>query len=135
LIPGDDLERLHLTRVAAMPMLGSDNTTEGVLLLTDSRVPMESLRADDLLPLEILAGRMQAARTQAMMLGKLIESERFAGVGQLATNVAHQLNNPLTVILGYSALLEESTPEGPARRGAEAIGTEARRMKGILERL
>jgi len=70
-----------------------------------------------------------------MMLGKLIDSERFAGVGQLATNVAQQLNNPLTVILGYSALLEESTSSGPDHRGAEAIGAEARRMKSILERL
>ena len=65
---------------------------------------MEVFHADDLLPLEILAGRLQAARAQALMLGKLIDSERFAGVGQLANNVAQQLNNPLTVILGYSAL-------------------------------
>jgi two-component system, NtrC family, sensor kinase len=135
LIPGDDLERLQLTRVGAVPMLGPDNSDDGALLLTGPRAPLETLRADDLLPLEILAGRLQAARAQAMMLGKLIESERFAGVGQLATNVAHQLNNPLTVILGYSALLEESTPQGPDRRGAEAIAIEARRMKAILERL
>jgi signal transduction histidine kinase len=45
------------------------------------------------------------------------------------------LNNPLTVILGYAALLEESTAPGPDRRGAEAIVIEGRRMKGILERL
>ena len=135
LTPGDDLERLHLTRVGAVPLLGPDNSAEGALLLSGPRAPLDTLRADDLLPLEILAGRLQAARAQAMMLGKLIDSERFAGVGQLANNVAQQLNNPLTVILGYSALLEESTPAGPDRRGAEAISLEARRMKSILERL
>jgi len=135
LTPGDDLESLRLTRVGAVPMLGPDNTAEGALLLTSPRVPIDTLRADDLLPLEILAGRLQAARAQALLLGKLIESERFAGVGQLATNVAQQLNNPLTVILGYSALLEEAVPQGPDRRGAEAISVEARRMKSILERL
>jgi signal transduction histidine kinase len=139
LTPGDDLERLRLTRVVAVPMLGpmlsSDNTAEGAVLLSGLRVPAASLRADDLLPLEIFAGRLQAARAQAMMLGKLIESERSAGVGQLATNVAQQLNNPLTVILGYSALLEESIPAGIERRGAEAIAAEARRMKAILARL
>jgi len=135
LTPGDDLERLRLTRIGAVPMLGPDNTADGALLLTGLRVPLETLRADDLLPLEILAGRLQAARAQAMMLGKLIDSERFAGVGQLANNVAQQLNNPLTVILGYSALLEESMPAGPDRRGAEAIADEARRMRSILERL
>jgi two-component system NtrC family sensor kinase len=143
LTPGDDLERMHLTRVGAVPMLGPDNTPEGALLLTGLRVPAHTLRADDLLPIEVLAGRLQAARAQAMMLGKLIESERFAGVGQLATNVAQQLHNPLTVILGYSALLEESNSKGPGvgsgagmdHRGIEAISLEARRMKNILERL
>jgi len=135
LTPGDDLERLRLTRIGAVPMGGPDTSADGALLLTGPRVPLETLRADDLLPLEILAGRLQAARAQAMMLGKLIDSERFAGVGQLANNVAQQLNNPLTVILGYSALLEESTPVGNDRRGVEAIAVEARRMKTILDRL
>jgi signal transduction histidine kinase len=135
LTPGDDLERLRLTRVGAVPLLGPDNAAEGAILLTGPRQPLEALRADDLLPVEILAGRLQAARAQAMMLGKLIDSERFAGVGQLANNVAQQLNNPLTVILGYSALLEEAAPLGAERRGAEAISLEARRMKAILDRL
>jgi signal transduction histidine kinase len=135
LTPGDDLERLRLTRLGAVPLLGPDNSSEGALLLTGERVPLETLHADDLLPLEILAGRLQAARAQAMMLGKLIDSERFAGVGQLANNVAQQLNNPLTVILGYAALLEESTPPGVDRKGVEAISLEGRRMKAILERL
>lgn len=135
LTPGDDLERLHLTRVGAVPMFGPDNSADGAILLTGLRVPRATLRADDLLPLEILAGRLQAARAQALMLGKLIDSERFAGVGQLANNVAQQLNNPLTVILGYSSLLEESFPAGNDRRGVEAIALEARRMKTILDRL
>jgi C4-dicarboxylate-specific signal transduction histidine kinase len=135
LAPGDDLERLHMTRIGSVPMLGPDNTAEGAILLSGPCVPIETLRADDLLPLEILAGRLQAARAQSMMLGKLIESERFAGVGQLATNVAQQLNNPLTVILGYSVLLEEAGLPSAEQRGAEAISVEARRMKAILERL
>lgn len=147
LIPGDDLERIHLTRIAAVPMFGPMqgpmqgssanpfNAPDGALLLTAPRMPISSLRADDMLPLEILAARLQAARTQAMMLGKLIDSERFAGVGQLASNVAQQLNNPLTVVLGYSALLEEAASHSSESRAAEAIGIEARRMKSILARL
>ena len=142
-VPGDDLERLHITRISAVPMFGPmhgpisspNNFADGALLLTAPRIPLASLRADDMLPLEILAARLQAARTQAMMLGKLIDSERFAGVGQLAGNVAQQLNNPLTVILGYSALLEESVAHSTENRAAEAIGLEARRMKSILARL
>jgi len=69
------------------------------------------------------------------MLGKLIESERFAGVGQLATNTAQQLHNPLTVVLGYGELLEDCLPQGPDHTAASAIVYEARRMKSILDRL
>jgi C4-dicarboxylate-specific signal transduction histidine kinase len=70
------------------------------------------------------------------MLEKLIDSEKFAGLGQLAGAVTQQLNNPLTVILGYASLLEEKPElDNHERRGVEAILTEARRMKTTLESL
>jgi C4-dicarboxylate-specific signal transduction histidine kinase len=119
-------------------------TTEGALLLAGMR-PIrgsllnhfeEPLRADDLLPIEMLTARMQATRSQTMMLEKLIDSEKFAGLGQLASNVTQQLNNPLTVILGYASLLEETTSLKPQeRKGVESILSEARRMRSTLESL
>jgi signal transduction histidine kinase len=70
------------------------------------------------------------------MLEKLIDSEKFAGLGQLAGNVSQQLNNPLTVILGYASLLEEtSSRDEQERKGLEAILSEARRMRATLESL
>ena len=95
-----------------------------------------NLRADDLLPIEMLASRLQATRSQTMMFEKLIDSEKFAGLGQLAANVAHHLNNPLTVILGYASLLEETVaPGAPERKGVESILSESRRMRSTLESL
>ncbi len=146
--PGDDLKRLRFTSVLAVPMTGRA-VTEGVLLLGAMRnapqrtVPgnqftaqEEPVRADDLLPIEMLAARLQATRSQTMMLEKLIDSEKFAGLGQLAANVTQQLNNPLTVILGYASLLEETSALEPhERKGIEAILTEARRMRATLESL
>lgn len=41
---------------------------------------------------------------------KIMESERLAIIGQLAANVAHELNNPLVGIITYSHLLLEETP-------------------------
>jgi signal transduction histidine kinase len=137
--PGDDLKRLRFTSALAVPMVGR-STTEGTLLLAGMRGakgkhPL-ALRAEDLVPVEMLTARLQSVRGQTMMLEKLIDSEKFAGLGQLAGNVTQQLNNPLTVILGYASLLEEnSTLDAHERRGLDAILTEARRMRSTLESL
>ena len=147
--PGDDLKRLRFTSALAVPMVGR-SVVEGALLLAGMRnAPPartgendrpslfdEPLRADDLLPIEMLAARLQATRSQTMMLEKLIDSEKFAGLGQLAGNVTQQLNNPLTVILGYASLLEETSSLDPQeRKGIESILIEARRMRSTLESL
>jgi len=141
--PGDDLKRLRFTRALGVPLAGRAGT-EGVLLLAGIRsaqgdwraVTQDPLRADDLLPIEMLTARMQATRSQTMLFEKLIDSEKFAGLGQLAANVTHHLNNPLTVILGYASLLEETAPlDGHERKGVQSILTEARRMRSTLESL
>ncbi|MGA9672505.1 MAG: HAMP domain-containing sensor histidine kinase [Terracidiphilus sp.] len=135
LSPGDDLKRLRFTSALAVPIVGR-SASEGALLLAGMRSPRTQLRADELLPLEILAGRLQAVRSQTRMLEKLIDSEKLAGLGQLAGNVTQQLNNPLTVILGYASLLDEgSTLTQQERKAVEAIINEARRMKATLESL
>lgn len=133
--PGDDLKRLRFTSSLAVPMSGR-SSTEGALLLGGVRNPHLKLRDDDLLPVEMLTARLQSVRGQTMMLEKLIDSEKFAGLGQLAANVTQQLNNPLTVILGYASLMEENHNLDPKeRKGLEAILTEARRMRSTLESL
>lgn len=137
LTPGDDLVRLRFTSALLVPMQGRE-LTEGAIVLSDVRQegPFDSLRKDDLLPLEMLATRLQAVRSQTRMLEKLIDSERFAGLGQLAGNVTQQLNNPLTVILGYASLVEEAPNLGEQdRKGIEAILSEARHMRTTLQSL
>jgi signal transduction histidine kinase len=143
LAPGDDLKRLHFTSVLAVPMMNR-STTEGTLLLArmwpsrvnpGSREP-EPLRPDDLLPIELLAARMQATRSQTMMFERLINSEKFSDLGQLAANVSQELNNPLTVVLGYATLLEETSMlNAQDRKAVESILSEARHMRSTLESL
>jgi two-component system NtrC family sensor kinase len=137
LTPGDDLTRLRFTSALAVPLVGR-SATEGVLLLAGirERQPQEPLRSEDLLPIEMLASRVQAVRSQTTMLDKLIDSEKFAGIGQLAGNVTQQLNNPLTVILGYASLLEDAGQLEPhERKAVSAILSEARHMRSTLESL
>lgn len=132
--PGDSLDRLPTQPVLAVPLHGRA-AMEGALLLTGRR-RSEPLRHDDLAPIEMLTTRMQSVRSQTRMLEKLIDSEKFAGLGQLAGNVTQQLHNPLTVILGYASLLEEAPGLQPQeRKGVEAILNAARVMRSTLESL
>lgn len=135
LVPGDDLTRLKLTTVQAIPLRGRTGT-EGALFLTGLEDPENPINAIDMLPLELLASRLQSVRSQTIMLEKLVEAEKFVGLGQLAGNVTRQLNNPLTVILGYASLLDETEDLNPqAHKAIEAILNEARHMRLTLESL
>jgi signal transduction histidine kinase len=63
----------------------------------------------------------------------LARGDRLASVGTMAASVAHEINNPLTTVLGYAKLLlENKGAEHPDRTGLELIAEEAARMKGIV---
>ena len=136
--PGDDLRRLGLTSALAVPMVNR-SVTEGALLLAGVSAGgpgNRPLRADDLLPIEMLVSRVQATRSQTLMFEKLADSEKFGHLGQLAAAVTQQLNNPLTVILGYASMLEGTAAlEAQDRRAVEAILEESRRMRTTLDSL
>ncbi|MDP4224373.1 MAG: [Fe-Fe] hydrogenase large subunit C-terminal domain-containing protein [Bacteroidota bacterium] len=63
----------------------------------------------------------------------LKQSEKLAHMGQLSAGIAHELNNPLGVVIMYSnILLEESKPEDPVREDLKLIVEQAGRCKKIV---
>lgn len=67
---------------------------------------------------------------------QLIQSAKLASVGEMATNIAHELNNPLTSVLGFTSLLLQDIPEDdPKKRDLEIIESEALRSRDIVRNL
>ncbi len=65
---------------------------------------------------------------------RLVEHEKLAGIGRLAAGVAHEINNPLAVILGYARLLRRKA-DGPLAEDLQIIEDETLRAKLIVDGL
>jgi signal transduction histidine kinase len=66
---------------------------------------------------------------------KIYLTERLASVGEMASGIAHELNNPLTSVIGLSALLAEEELPGSVGDDIKAICQEARRASQIVKNL
>ena len=65
---------------------------------------------------------------------KLVQSEKLAGIGRLAAGVAHEINNPLAVILGYARVLGRAAA-GSLAEDLKVIEDESLRAKLIVDGL
>lgn len=102
---------MRLFRASASPLFGASGQIEGVIAaardITDSKHIEQ----------------------------QLIQTERLAAMGQMIAGVAHELNNPLTAVLGVTELLRDSAADDVSRRQLELAHRQARRAAQIVQNL
>jgi signal transduction histidine kinase len=94
----------------------------------------DALNVESLSRIELLAADLAVALENEELQRHLVDTEKMAAMGRLVAGVAHELNNPLTAVLGYADLLGQDT-EGRAQQQAAKLMREALRMKRIIANL
>jgi two-component system, NtrC family, sensor kinase len=118
----------HLVRSVARPVArlqaGAEQIARGDL---DTRIEIDSPDEFGALARQFNAMTAALAEHQA----RLVQSEKLAGIGRLAAGVAHEINNPLGVVLGYTRLLRKRA-EGPLAEDLAVIEEETLRSLQIV---
>jgi signal transduction histidine kinase len=112
--------RLSLTLVAAFFM--------GVMVLVRQHLLDRELT-------QLLEHSRESFDSLKYLQAQLLQSEKLASIGQLVGGAAHELNNPITAMLGYSDMLLSTPLTGEQRPLAARIGQYVRRTKSLVASL
>jgi signal transduction histidine kinase len=148
--PGSDEGLRRRRNLICVPLAKGDRVI-GTLTVFD-RAPVESLgydgfSEDDLRFLTVIAGQAAIAIDNAKLIAglkksqdrirelhrHLLRSERLAALGELSSQVAHEIRNPLTAIGGFARAIQRRLAEGDInRKHVDVIVKETDRLERIL---
>lgn len=109
--------------------------TLGAILVLTSLVFLRQRLVDED-RLRLLRASNNALENLKRIQSQFVQAEKLASLGQLAAGAAHEINNPLTAILGYSEVLaDDSSINEHGREVAQKIREQARRTKAVVGKL
>jgi signal transduction histidine kinase len=151
LMPAIALSRVAMAAVVSIPLLaGWGMLTRNVSHEVIRFRAFLTLAAMVVLPFFVFLKQYLLDRELVRMLGisrhnyenlkrlqaQLVQAEKLSAISQFVAGAAHEINNPLTAVIGYSDLLEQDCPEGDERRQwALKIGQQARRTQELVKHL
>ncbi len=140
-------DRLPTRAELTVPIQAGDD----ILGVLDVQSPyLNAFDENDATALEALASQLAVAIENARLFAEtqaafrqmqeaqaqLVQSARLASLGELAAGVAHEINNPLTSVLGFAELAARKlAPDDPLQRELSIIIAEARRTGDVVRRL
>ncbi|MBV9342649.1 MAG: HAMP domain-containing histidine kinase [Acidobacteria bacterium] len=107
-----------LVTLAAMVLMG------GMVFLKQHFLDIELIRS--------LRSSRQALEDLQLLQSQLVQSEKLASLGQLVGGAAHELNNPLTAMLGFSELLSTTELSAEQRSLTDKISLQVQRIRTLV---
>src|SRR5207244_11924000 len=104
------------------PVLGRNDAHR---FTADELRPAEGIALQGALAVEnsrLYEGVKQQMAELKQTQAQLVQSTKLAAIGELAANIAHEINNPLTTVLGFASFLKERIEPGqPMREELDVI--------------
>jgi signal transduction histidine kinase len=123
LLPGDP----HIRSFRLVLTLGAALVMGGMIFVRQTFLDRELLR--------LLQQSRDSFDNLKRLQAQIMESEKLASIGKLVGGAAHELNNPITAMLGYSDLLVNTSMNGQQQALAARIGQQIRRTKSLVASL
>lgn len=122
--------------VTTFPITNHEGGPSAVLVAKDVTEEIHSARRLQQLSDELAEANARSTAALERLKAtqaQLLQAEKLSAIGQLVAGVAHELNNPLTSVIGYSQLLQDELKDLPGLASEQVTG-DLRRIAAEAER-